>query len=70
MMQVLVEEQLSEKVPCDKWCPSRLGVRTSFFLINDLLDNLNSKARMFADDCIVYREIKSNQDQLFPPREF
>ena len=35
-----------------------------FIFINDLPDHLNSKARMFADDCIVYREIKSNKDQL------
>lgn len=31
--------------------------------INDLPDDLNSKTRMFADDCIVYREILSAQDQ-------
>ena len=35
-----------------------------FIFINDLPDNLNSKARIFADDCIVYREIKSSKDQL------
>ena len=52
---------------CDRWRPSRLGVRTSsifLFFINDIPVNINWKAWMFADDFIVYREIKSNQDQL------
>ena len=43
---------------------SVLGPILFLIFINDLPDNLNSKARMFADDCIVYREIKSNKDQL------
>ena len=30
--------------------------------INDLPDAISSRVRLFADDCIVYREIKSPQD--------
>ena len=41
-----------------------LGPVLFLIFINNLPDNLNSKARMFADDCIVYREIKPNKDQL------
>ena len=64
--QVLVEGQSSEKVPVLSGVPqgSVLGPILFLIFINDLPDNLNSKARMFADDCIVYREIKSNKDQL------
>ena len=43
---------------------SVLGPVLFLIFINDLPENLNSKARMFADDCIVNREIKSNIDQL------
>ena len=31
--------------------------------INDLPSVISSKVRLFADDCLVYREIKSSQDQ-------
>ena len=31
--------------------------------INDLPSVISSKVRLFADDCLVYREIKSRQDQ-------
>ena len=64
--QVLMEGQSSEKVPVINGVPqgSVLGPVLFFIFINDLPDNLNSRARMFADDCIVYREIKSNKDQL------
>ena len=61
-----MEGQSSEKVPVISGVPqgSVLGPILFLIFINDLPDNLNSKARMFADDCIVYREIKSNKDQL------
>ena len=64
--QVLVEGRSSEKVPVISGVPqgSVLGPVLFLIFINDLPDNLNSKARVFADDCIVYREIKSNKDQL------
>ena len=32
--------------------------------INDLPSCVNSKVRLFADDCLLYREIKNNQDQI------
>ena len=37
-----------------------------FFLlhINDLPSCVISKVRLFADDCLLYREIKNNQDQI------
>ena len=32
--------------------------------INDLPDNLTSQTRLFADDCIVYRTVRSHEDCL------
>ena len=31
--------------------------------INDLPDNINSSTRVFADDCILYSQIRNNNDQ-------
>ena len=32
--------------------------------MNDLPSVISSKVRLFADDCLVYREIKNRQDQI------
>ena len=37
--------------------------------INDLPSCVNSKVRLFADDCLLYREIKNNQDQKLTCKE-
>ena len=44
--------------------PSRFGLRTSPFsiFINDLPDNIRSSVRLFADDCVLYRNIKCPMD--------
>ena len=41
------------------WCPSRIGVRSGLFLsfINDLPGNIRLSVRLFADDCVLYRNI-------------
>ena len=31
--------------------------------INDLLDNIHSIARLFTDDCVLYRNIRRSEDQ-------
>ena len=42
------------------WCTPRLSIRTSFLLyINDITEHIQSTMRLFADDSIVYREIKN-----------
>ena len=63
--QVIVEGQSSEKVSVVSGVPqgSVLGPVLFLIIINDLPDDLSSKTRMFADDCIVYREIKSPQKE-------
>ena len=37
--------------------------------INELPSCVNSKVRLFADDCLLYREIKNNQDQIDMQRD-
>ena len=49
-------------------CTPGVGLRTDpdMFLIfmNDLLDNIRSSVSLFADDCVLYRNIYSIQDCL------
>ena len=63
--QVQVEGQSSEKVPVVSGVPqgSVLGPVLFLMFINDLPDNINSRTRLFADDCILYRQIRNNNDQ-------
>ena len=32
--------------------------------INYIADSLSSSVRLFADDCLLYREIKSKEDEM------
>ena len=41
-----------------------LGPLLFLLYINDLPSCVNSKVRLFADNCLLYREIKNNQDQI------
>ena len=43
---------------------SVLGPVLFLIFINDLLDNIRSSVRLFADDCVLYRNIHSLQDCL------
>ena len=48
----------------NKWCSKRSVLEQLLFLacINDISDNLSSSCHLFADDCILYRDIKSAED--------
>ena len=64
--QVVLDGQASDTVPVLSGVPqgSVLGPGLFLIFINDLLDNIRSSVRLFADDCVLYRNIHSLQDCL------
>ena len=49
-----------------QWCASRQCLEPTLFLIyiNDVLDNLSSKGKLFADDAKIYRKMDSTQEGI------
>ena len=64
--QVVLDGQASDPVPVLSGVPQGLVLGPVLFLIfiNDLLDNIRSSVCLFADDCVLYRNIHSLQDCL------
>ena len=53
--------------PCFVGCPPGHHSWTSVILvkyINDITEDTDSELRLFADDCVCYREIKDSEDKL------
>ena len=63
--RVVVDRIQSDLVTVDSGAPQGTVLGPILFLlhINDLPSVISSKVRLFADDCLVYREIKSRPDQ-------
>ena len=63
--RVVVNKQHSEEVPVVSGVPqgSVLGPLLFLIFINDLPEGLLSRVRLFADDCILYRQIKTDLDR-------
>ena len=57
--KVVLDGQASDPVPVLSGVPQGLVLGPVLFLIfiNDLLDNIRSTVRLFADDCVLYRNI-------------
>ena len=62
--QVVLDGQASDPVPVLSGVPQGSVLELILFLIfiNDLLDDIRSSVRLFADDCVLYRDIYSIQD--------
>ena len=62
--RVIVEGQSSSTAPVTSGVPQGTVLGPLLFLsyINDLPSKVNATARLFADDCLLYRRIKSKDD--------
>ena len=66
-MKVVVEGERSKSVTVESGVPQGTVLGPLMFLchINDLPDVVQSQVRLFADDCLLHRQIKSNEDHVF-----
>ena len=62
--KVVLDGQVSDPVPVLSGVPQGSVLEPVLFLIfiNDLPDNIRSSVRLFADDCVLYRNIESPMD--------
>ena len=62
--QIIVDRATSEKAPVESDVPQGtvLGLLLFLLFTNDLPDWVTSRARLFADDCIIYRKIQTQDD--------
>ena len=65
-MQVVVDGETSTEADVVSGVPQGtvLGPILLLVLINNLPDRTRSTVRLFADDCLLYRTIKSIEDHL------
>ena len=65
-MKVVVEGELSSSSAVSSGVPQGTVLGLLLFLchINDLPDVVKSQVRLFADDCVLYRPIKSQRDHI------
>ena len=58
---------MSEEVRVASGVPqgSVLGPLLFLAYVNDIWRNIDSKIRLFADDCIIYRKVVNNHDVIF-----
>jgi hypothetical protein len=63
-MKVVIDGDESEEATVDSGVPQGTVLGPLLFLchINDLPDSVRSSVRLFADDCLLYRNIRTQQD--------
>ena len=71
-MKVVVEGEQSKSVTVESGVPQGTVLGPLMFLchINDLPDVVRSQVKLFADDCLLYRQIKSNEDHVLLQKDF
>ena len=65
-MRVVIDGEESVAVPVDSGVPQGTVLEPLLFLchINDLPDAVKSTVRLFADDCLLYGQVKSTVDHI------
>ncbi len=62
--RVVVDGNISNSIEVTSGVPqgSVLGPALFLIFINDIAEELHSEARLFADDCLLYKKIESDED--------
>ena len=63
---VLLDGESSDHIPVSSGVPqgTMLGLLMFLIYINDITEDISSQLRLFADDCLFYLPIKSEQDSI------
>lgn len=66
VLRVLINGAKSEWIPVSSGIPQGTVLGPILFNVftNDIVDNINSDIRLFADDCVCYRQICSHEDHI------